>query len=82
MSPRAKICQIVPTTFQGISSGRATSTRLSDAAQPLAGMARAMAMPKGIWMTRMVAEKITWRTKAPRRSSERSISLNHSVPTQ
>ena len=26
MSPRAKICQIVPTTFHGISSGSAMST--------------------------------------------------------
>ena len=35
MSPRAKICQIVPTTFHGISSGRAMITSVADAAAPL-----------------------------------------------
>lgn len=82
ISPRAKICQIVPTTFQGISKGSATSTSASDAVQPRAGMASAIAMPKGIWMRRMVPEKINWRKKAPCRSCERKVCLNHSVPTQ
>ena len=48
MSARPKICQIVPTTFQGISSESATSTSTADERQPCAGMESASAMPSGI----------------------------------
>ena len=38
MSPRAKTCQIVPTTFHGISSGSAIRTRQSATVQPSRGI--------------------------------------------
>ena len=46
MSPRAKTCQIVPTTFHGISSGSAIRTRQSATVQPSRGIDRATAMPE------------------------------------
>ncbi|MNH30728.1 hypothetical protein D3C79_910370 [compost metagenome] len=48
MSARPKICQMVPTTFHGISSGIAMTIRHSDDQRPLVGMVRAMAIPNGI----------------------------------
>ncbi|MNP50769.1 hypothetical protein D3C76_1450530 [compost metagenome] len=48
MSARPKICQIVPTTFHGISKGMANTIRHRDDQRPLAGMVKAMAIPKGI----------------------------------
>jgi hypothetical protein len=57
MSCRPKICQIVPTTFHGMSSGIASSTSTSEARQPCAGMASASATPSGTWMASTAAEK-------------------------
>ena len=48
MSARPKICQMVPTTFHGISSGIARMISTSDDQRPLVGMVRAMAIPNGI----------------------------------
>jgi hypothetical protein len=37
---------MVPTTFNGISSGMATSTSAAEAAQPFLGISNAMPMPR------------------------------------
>jgi hypothetical protein len=58
MSVRPKICQMVPTTFQGISSDSATSTSTAEAFQPLAGIASASAMPSGISTASTASEKL------------------------
>ena len=47
MSVRPKICQMVPTTFQGISSESDTITSAADDFQPVAGMDKASKMPSG-----------------------------------
>ena len=52
----AKICQIVPTTFHGISSGRAMTTRQSGDRPAARGIDSATTMPSGISMARMIAE--------------------------
>ena len=56
MSGRPKICQMVPTTFHGISSGSASSTRVADARRPLTGIDSARPMPSGISTTRTDSE--------------------------
>ncbi len=56
MSARPKICQMVPTTFHGISSGIAITISTSDDQRPLVGMVRAMAMPSGISISNTQAE--------------------------
>ena len=38
MSVRPKICQIVPTTLKGMSSGSAMTTRQKEAQKPFFGM--------------------------------------------
>ena len=82
MSPRAKICQMVPTTFQGIRSGNATNTNDNEARHPCAGIVRATPMPSGIWITSTAIEKISWRNKAPCKSLSRITARNHSMPTK
>ena len=57
MSPRPNTCQMVPTTFHGMSSGSAISTRHADAQTPLRGIVSAIATPSGISIARMIAEK-------------------------
>ncbi len=56
-----KICQMVPTTFHGISSGSAISTRQTGTPQPFFGMVSAMKMPSGTSIARMMKEKIRLR---------------------
>ncbi|MNP85214.1 hypothetical protein D3C76_1848490 [compost metagenome] len=56
MSARPKICQMVPTTFQGISRGIARMINTRDDHLPLVGMVRAMAMPRGISISNTHAE--------------------------
>lgn len=58
MSTRPKICQMVPTTFHGISSGRDIRTRQKLAQNPFFGMLSATKMPSGISIARMTPEKI------------------------
>ena len=47
MSPRPNICQMVPTTFHGISSGSAISTRQKRHRQPSRGIESATMIPSG-----------------------------------
>jgi hypothetical protein len=54
MSGRAKMFHMAPTTFHGISSGMAMSTRQTEAQKPLRGMAKAMTTPSGIWIARIM----------------------------
>ena len=87
MSLRAKICQIVPTTFHGISSGRAISTRQTATFQPSRGMARATTMPSGISMARMIAENRRLRHSASKKRPPSSFdgssrSWNQPTPFQ
>ncbi|MOA30035.1 hypothetical protein D3C78_1510840 [compost metagenome] len=56
MSARPKICQMVPTTFHGISNGIARMISTTDDQRPLVGMVRAMAMPSGISISSTQAE--------------------------
>lgn len=81
MSVRAKICQMVPTTFQGISSESATNTNVAEAFHPLAGMASASAMPSGISTSSTAPENLSWFHSAACRSWSRITAENHSVPT-
>ncbi|MNY32340.1 hypothetical protein D3C86_1665480 [compost metagenome] len=48
MSARPKICQMVPTTFHGISKGMASTIRHREDQRPLPGMVKAIAIPRGI----------------------------------
>ena len=57
MSVRPNTCQMVPTTFQGISSDSAMTTSTADARQPEAGMDSASRMPSGISMASTASEK-------------------------
>jgi hypothetical protein len=87
MSPRAKTCQIVPTTFQGISSGNAITTRQSATPKPRRGMDRATAMPSGIWIARQIALNSSVRQSESKKRRPSSVegsssSRNHSVPFQ
>ena len=79
---RPKTCQIVPTTFHGMSSGSAISTRQVGTPQPERGMLSAMKMPSGIWMARMMAEKMRLRPIASQKRSEARISSYQEVPAQ
>ena len=65
MSGRRKMTQMVPITFQGMSSGRAMRTRVSEVRQPpFFGMVRAMPTPRGISISSTSPEKMNWRTRA------------------
>ncbi|MDT4854568.1 hypothetical protein FQZ97_888790 [compost metagenome] len=81
MSARPKICQMVPTTFHGISSDNATSTNTADDFQPCAGMESASRMPSGISTSSTASENSIWRHSARCSSSSRITAANHSVPT-
>gem|GEM_PF-5855306 len=81
MSVRPNTCQIVPTTFHGISSDSAMITSTADARQPLAGIDSASRMPSGIWISSTANEKPICRKSAPCSSSSCSTAANHSVPT-
>ncbi len=82
MSLRPKICQMVPTTFHGMSSGSAISTRQTGTPQPLLGMLRAMTMPSGISIARTTREKIRLRPIDSQNRCEWRISANQSEPFQ
>ena len=72
---------MVPTTFQGISSDSATTTKTADDFQPCAGMDSASRMPSGISTASTASEKVSWRNSAACSSSSRITCTNHSVPT-
>src|SRR3546814_17843313 len=81
ISVRPNICQIVPTTFQGISSESATMTSTADDFQPVDGMDRARRTPNGISIARTDIENTHWRHKAECSTSPSITAANHSVPT-
>ena len=58
MSTRPKICQIVPTTFHGISNGSDIRTRQKLDQKPDFGMFSATKIPSGISIARMMPENI------------------------
>ena len=73
---------MAPTTFQGISSGRAISTRQTETHGPLRGMVSAMATPSGISMARMLAVKIACRPRLAWKRSDCRMSWNQTSPAQ
>src|SRR5215217_2226946 len=87
MSRRAKTCQMVPTTFQGISSGSAKTTSEAATPQPRRGMDSATAMPSGTSISRQSALNSSVRHSASKKRPPRSVegsssSLNQPVPFQ
>ena len=82
ISARPKICQMVPTTFHGISSGMAIRIRHSDAQRPRVGMHKAMAMPSGIWISSTQAEKMNWRSSESCRRGSCNTWRYQSTPTK
>ena len=87
MSGRPKICQIVPTTFHGISSGSARITRQAATVQPSRGIDSATTMPSGTSIARMTKEKNRLRPSEARKRPPRSVegsssSLNQPTPFQ
>ena len=82
MSARPKICQIVPTTFHGISSGIASITSAADARQPLAGIASARPTPSGISNSSTAQREDELPHERAVQVADRASPLrNHSVPT-
>src|SRR6218665_3573012 len=79
MSERPKICQIVPTTFHGISSDRATTTSTAEDFHPCVGIDSASRMPSGISTASTASEKLSWRHSAACSSSSRITAADHSV---
>ena len=73
---------IAPTTFHGISSGSAMSTRQTEAHGPLRGIARAMATPRGISMARITPVKTSWRPKEAWNRSEVRTCWYHLNPSK
>ena len=54
---------IAPTTFHGMSSGSAISTRQTETHAPRRGIASAMATPSGTSISRTMAVNSSWRTQ-------------------
>ena len=87
MSARAKICQIVPTTFQGISIGSVMLTSTAPTAQPRFGMHSATRMPSGTSISSTTPENTRFRTSAREKRPPMSVAgsnrcWNHSDPFQ
>ena len=82
ISGSAKMFHIAPTTFHGISSGSAISTRQTDTQGPVRGMVSAMATPSGISMIRITPVKTSWRTKEAWNRSEVRICSYHLNPSK
>ena len=82
MSGSAKIFHMAPTTFHGMSSGSAISTRHTETHGPLRGMASAMANPRGISIRRIVAVNASCRSSASWKRGEESTCSNQRVPAQ
>ena len=73
---------MAPTTFHGMRSGIAISTRQTETHGPRRGMARAMATPSGTSMARMRKVNTSWRCRAWWKRSECSTSSNHLTPSK
>jgi hypothetical protein len=82
MSGSAKIFHIAPTTFHGIRSGRAISTRQTETHGPLRGIASAIATPSGTSIARMMPVKASWRSSDAWKRSECSTCSNHFTPSK
>ena len=83
MSARPNTCQMVPTTFQGISSGSAIRIRHTGTPMPFFGIDSAMAIPSGISMaSTMAGEDEVALSSASWKRLEVSTSSYHSVPAQ
>ncbi len=73
---------MAPTTFHGISSGSAISTRQTETHGPRRGMASAIATPSGISIASTMPLKSSWRPSAAWKRSECSTSSNHFTPSK
>ena len=82
MSGSAKMFHIAPTTFHGISSGIAISTRQIDTPMPLRGIASAIATPSGISIASTIAVNSSWRCSASRKRADFITSSNHLTPSK
>ena len=87
MSPRANTCQMVPTTFHGISNGKAMTTRQKATAQPWRGIDSATTIPSGTSIRRMMAENSRLRQSESKKRSPSwldgsSSSWNQPIPFQ
>ena len=82
ISGSAKMFHIAPTTFQGMRSGSAISTRHTDTHGPERGMVSAMATPSGISMARMMLVKTIWRRKEAWNRSEVRTCSYHLNPSK
>ena len=83
MSGSAKMFHMAPTTFQGMRSGSAISTRQTETQGPERGMASAMATPRGTSMSEDEAGEEELAAERRRGSAgERSTSWNQPTPCQ
>ena len=84
MSGSAMMFHMAPTTFHGMSSGSAISTRQTETHGPLRGMASAIASPSGTSMARISAVNRICRSSAAWKRSECSTSLEplHAGPDE
>ena len=82
MSGSAMMFHIDPTTFHGMRSGSAISTRQTETHGPFLGMVSAMATPSGTSISRIVPVKKSWRPSAPWKRSSRSTFSNQVTPDQ
>jgi len=82
ISGSAKMFHMAPTTFHGISSGSAISTRQTETQMPFLGMVSAMATPSGTSIKRIIEVKINWRPSESWKRSECRTCSNHLTPSQ
>ena len=82
MSGSAKMFHIAPTTFHGISSGSAISTRQTETHGPRRGIVSAIATPSGTSIARMMPVKASWRISEAWKRSECSTCSNHFTPSK
>ena len=75
MSARPNTCQIVPTTFQGISSGSAIRIRQTGTPMPFLGIDSAMKIPSGTSMASTMAENARFLSSASWKRLEDSRSV-------
>ena len=82
MSGSARRFHIAPTTFQGMRSGIAISTRQTETQGPRRGIAKAMATPSGTSMARMIPVNSICRRSELWKRSECSTASNHLTPSK
>ena len=73
---------IAPTTFHGMSRGRAISTRHTDTHGPRRGMVSAMATPSGTSMARMTPVNAIWRQNEAWKRSDVRTCWYHLKPSK